>query len=147
MNDDSRDRKAITKNLGFVGKVSREFREFISRGNVVDLAIGVIIGATFGKIVSSLVNDIIMPLIGVLLGGLDFKSLAVDIGSAHIGYGIFIQNIIDFLVIAVSIFVFVKVINGLSRKPIAKVEDKAAVKKEDQQIALLKEIRDELKKK
>jgi large conductance mechanosensitive channel len=145
MNDD-KTRKVVTKDLKFVGKIGREFKEFISKGNVVDLAVGVIIGAAFGKIVSSLVNDIIMPLIGVLLGGLDFKSLAIDIGSAHITYGVFIQNIIDFLIIAASIFIFVKIINGLNRKPTTKVEDKAVAKKENEQLIVLKEIRDELKK-
>ena len=137
----------IVKKLKTAGKISKEFKEFISRGNVVDLAVGVIIGAAFGKIVSSLVNNIIMPLIGVLLGGLDFSTLAVDIGSARITYGVFIQNIIDFLIIAASIFIFVKIINKLNRKSTTKVEDKAVVKKENEQLVVLKEIRDELKKK
>jgi large conductance mechanosensitive channel len=140
-------RKTLTKELKLIGKISKEFREFINRGNVVDLAVGVVIGAAFGKIVSSLVNDIIMPLIGIVLGGLNFKALTIDIGSVHIAYGTFIQNIIDFLIIAISIFVFVKIINRLNRKPAAKVEDKAVAKKEDEQLAVLKEIRDELKKK
>ena len=137
----------IVKKLKTAGKISKEFKEFISRGNVVDLAVGVVIGAAFGKIVSSLVNDIIMPLIGVLLGGLNFSTLAVDIGSVHITYGAFIQNIIDFLIIAASIFIFVKIINKLNRKSTTKVEDKAVVKKENEQLVVLKEIRDELKKK
>jgi large conductance mechanosensitive channel len=140
-------RRTIAKDVKFVEKISREFKEFISKGNVVDLAVGVIIGGAFGKIVSSLVNDIVMPLIGVILGGVNFTELDIDIGSAHIAYGLFIQNIIDFLIIAASIFVFVKVINGLNRKPAAKVEDKAVAKKESEQLAVLKEIRDELKKK
>jgi len=76
----------------------KEFKEFISRGNVIDLAVGVIIGGAFGKIVSSLVNDVLMPLIGVCLGGLDFKGLTINIGSASINYGMFIQNIVDFLI-------------------------------------------------
>ncbi|MGE5309874.1 MAG: large conductance mechanosensitive channel protein MscL, partial [Sphaerimonospora mesophila] len=119
------------------------FKEFISRGNVVDLAVGVIIGGAFGKIVSSLVSDIIMPLIGILLGGADLSALAFNIGDARIAYGSFLQNIIDFLIIGASIFIFVKLINSLNRK---KTEEEAAPKKEDPQLALLREIRDELKK-
>jgi len=134
------------KNSKKVKKFSREFKEFISRGNVVDLAVGVIIGAAFGKIVSSLVNDIIMPLIGVIMGGLNFQELAINIGSAHVTYGVFIQNIIDFLIIAASIFIFIKVINQFNRKASTETGDKAVIKKEDEQIAILKEIRDELKK-
>ena len=137
----------IVKEIKFIEKVGREFREFINRGNVVDLAVGVIIGGAFGKIVSSLVNDIVMPLLGVLLGGLNFSTLTINIGSARIAYGPFIQNIIDFLIIAASIFVFVKIINGLNRKPTTKVEDKTVAKKEDEQLAVLKEIRDQLKEK
>jgi large conductance mechanosensitive channel len=149
MEDSQKTREAhakIAKKLKFFEKTSREFKEFISRGSVVDLAVGVIIGGAFGKIVSSLVNDILMPLIGVIMGGRNFSTLAVDIGSVRIAYGLFIQNIIDFLIIAASIFVFIKVINGLNRKSTIKTEDKAIAKKEDEQIIILKEIRDELKK-
>lgn len=125
-----------------------EFKAFISRGNVIDLAVGVIIGGAFGKIVTSLVNDILMPVVGGLLGGLNFSGLSIDIGYAQISYGSFIQNIIDFLIIAASIFAFVKIINGLSRKnPPAEVKDKAVEKSEDAQLAVLKEIRDALNKK
>jgi len=125
-----------------------EFKAFISRGNVIDLAVGVIIGGAFGRIVTSLVNDILMPFIGVLLGGLNFSGLSLDIGYAQINYGLFIQNIIDFLIIAISIFVFVKIINGFSHKaPPAEVKDKAVEKAEDAQLAVLKEIRDSLDKK
>lgn len=123
----------------------KEFKEFISRGNVVDLAVGVIIGGAFGKIVSSLVNDILMPLIGICLGGLDFKGLSINIGNASINYGMFIQNVIDFLIIAFCIFMFIKVINALTsihKKEEAKEEEQ--VKSED--IILLEEIRDLLKK-
>ncbi len=139
--------KVIAKDVKSTGNIGREFREFISRGNVVDLAVGVIIGGAFGKIVTSLVNDIVMPLIGVLLGGLDFSTLAISIGSVRITYGLFLQNIIDFLIIAASIFIFIKIINKLNRKPSTKVTDKNVAKKEAEQIAVLKEIRDELKKK
>jgi large conductance mechanosensitive channel len=145
-NFEAQARKTLTKDVKFIGKITREFKEFISKGNVVDLAVGVIIGGAFGKIVSSLVNDIVMPLIGVILGGINFTELSIEIGSAHIAYGLFIQNIIDFLIIAASIFIFVKVINSLNRKPAAKVEDKAVADKEDQQLLVLKEIRDELRK-
>ena len=95
--------------------IAREFREFAMKGNVVDLAVGVIIGAAFGKIVASAVNDIIMPLVGTLLGGLDFSALMVEIGSAKIQYGRFIQTCVDFVIIAWAIFVAVKLINRLKR--------------------------------
>ena len=93
--------------------IIKEFKEFIARGNVVDLAVGVIIGSAFGKIVTSLVNDIIMPFIGVILGGIDFTNLTLKFKDATIYYGNFIQNIIDFLIVAFCIFIFVKVVNAL----------------------------------
>ena len=89
----------------------KEFKEFISKGNVVDMAVGVIIGSAFGKIVSSLVNDIFMPLIGVIIGGIDFTNLTLKVKDASINYGMFIQNIIDFLIVALCVFIFVKIIN------------------------------------
>jgi large conductance mechanosensitive channel len=95
----------------------KEFKDFIMRGNVMDLAVGVIIGGAFGKIVASLVNDILMPLIGLLIGGVDFSSLSFTLGSATVAYGLFINNLIDFLIIALVIFLMVKGINRLSRKP------------------------------
>ena len=126
----------------------KEFKEFISKGNVVDLAVGVIIGTAFGKIVTSLVNDIIMPLIGVIIGGINFTNLSVKIGESVIAYGSFIQNIIDFLIIAACIFVFVKFVNKLTN--LNKVEVKEEPKKEEPKVAedikLLTEIRDLLKK-
>src|SRR3954471_20411417 len=93
----------------------KEFREFAVKGNVVDLAVAVIIGGAFGKIVSSLVADIVMPLIGVLMGGVHFESLAVTLGAAEIAYGKFIQSIVDFLIIAAAIFFAVKLINRARR--------------------------------
>ena len=93
--------KQMSKNN--ISKISEEasaFKNFVSRGNVVDMAVGVIVGGAFGKIVSSLVNDILMPLIGVLLGGLDFSDLSIKVGSATIAYGLFIQTIVDFLIIS-----------------------------------------------
>lgn len=137
---------SISKEVAAVRNITKEFKEFISRGNVVDLAVGVVIGGAFGKIVSSLVNDMIMPLIGVLLGGLDFSSLSIKIGDASITYGNFLQNIIDFLIIGASIFLFVKIINGLNRKNKADETKSEAPKKDDPQVVILKEIRDELKK-
>lgn len=127
----------------------KEFKEFISRGNVMDMAVGVIMGNAFGKIVTSVVNDIIMPLIGVLIGGINFTNLAIEIGNSKIMYGNFIQNVIDFLIIAVCIFIFVKLINKLNNIHIKKKEEEKpkpekVVKKEE--ILLLEEIRDLLKK-
>ena len=89
----------------------QEFKKFISKGNVVDLAVGVIIGGAFGKIVSSLVNDILMPIIWALIGGINFSNLSIKIGDAKITYGMFIQNVIDFLIIAFCVFIFVKIVN------------------------------------
>jgi large conductance mechanosensitive channel len=93
----------------------KEFREFVMRGNVLDLAIGVIIGGAFGKIVGSLVNDILMPIIGLLLGGVDFSGLALKIGEASVNWGLFIQAIIDFLIIALVIFLIVKAANRMKK--------------------------------
>ena len=94
----------------------KEFREFAIRGNVVDLAVAVIIGGAFGKIISSLVDNILMPLIGLLIGGIDFKSLAFTIGGAKVEYGLFIQNIVDFIIIAFVVFLMVRAINS-TKKP------------------------------
>lgn len=127
-------------------KVVKEFKEFISRGNVIDLAVGVIMGGAFGKIVTSLVNDIIMPLVGILLGGLDFTNLKLTLGKASITYGLFIQNVIDFLIVAVCIFIMIKFINKFMKKKEVKEEKKAEVKKSEE-VLLLEEIRDLLKNK
>ncbi|HVM71010.1 MAG TPA: large conductance mechanosensitive channel protein MscL [Anaerolineales bacterium] len=97
----------------------KEFKEFIMRGNVMDLAVAVIIGGAFGKIVSSLVSDIIMPLIGLIIGGIDFTGLAFTIGSAKVTYGNFINNVIDFLIIALVIFLMIKGLDSLKKKPAA----------------------------
>ena len=100
----------------------KEFKEFAMRGNVVDLAVGVIIGASFGKITSSLVNDVITPPIGMILGGVDFKALKIDLGGATasgepvaIKYGMFINTVIDFLLVALVVFFLIKAINALKR--------------------------------
>ena len=95
----------------------KEFREFVMRGNVLDLAVAVIIGGAFGKIITSLVNDIIMPLIGLLLGGIDFSGLAFTIRGASINWGLFLQNIIDFLIVALVIFTIIKAANALKGPP------------------------------
>ena len=127
----------------------KEFKTFIARGNVLDLAVGVVVGGAFGKIVTSLVDDIIMPLVGLLMGGLDFSSLSIKVGNAKIMYGSFIQNIVDFLIVAFCIFIMVKAFNKLTKKVEAK---KAKEKKEEEakkaeNIVLLEEIRDLLKEK
>lgn len=94
----------------------KEFKEFVMRGNVLDLAIAVIIGGAFGKIIGSLVNDILMPLIGLVMGGVDFASLNATVGEAVIAYGAFIQAIVDFLVIAFVIFMIVKAANKAKKE-------------------------------
>ena len=124
-------------------KLFGEFKEFISKGNVIDMAVGVVIGSAFSKIVSSLVNDVIMPIIGVIIGGLDFTSLSIKIKDSEILYGSFIQNIVDFLIIAVCIFTVIKIMNKFKKqKPVE--EPKPVEIPED--IKLLTEIRDLLKK-
>lgn len=123
----------------------KEFKEFISRGNVVDLAVGVIIGGAFGSIVTSLVNDILMPIIGIILGGIDFSNLAITIKDAHIAYGMFIQNVIDFLIVAFCVFIFIKFINQLSK--IGHKKEKVENKQEpivETELSILKDIRDTL---
>lgn len=122
-------------------KSLNEFKEFISKGNVIDLAVGVIIGGAFGKIVTSVVNDILMPLIGIVIGGINFTGLTFRIKDATIYYGMFLQNVIDFLIVALCIFVFIKFINRFNKKEEVKEEVKV-----DPQIELLTEIRDLLKK-
>ncbi|HHT7007501.1 large-conductance mechanosensitive channel protein MscL [Bacillus paranthracis] len=120
-----------------------EFKKFAFKGNVVDLAVGVVIGAAFGKIVSSLVKDVITPLLGMVLGGVDFTDLKLTFGKSSIMYGNFIQTIFDFLIIAAAIFMFVKVFNKLtSKKEEEKEEEIPESTKEEE---LLSEIRDLLK--
>ncbi|URZ02028.1 large-conductance mechanosensitive channel protein MscL [Clostridium felsineum] len=130
----------------------KEFKEFAVKGNVVDLAVGVVIGGAFGKIVTSMVSDIIMPILGALTGGINFTYLKVVIKEAHgkvpavtLNYGNFIQNIIDFLIISFSIFMFVKLINKLKREK--KVEAVKEEVKPPEEVLLLQEIRDLLKNK
>lgn len=135
----------------------KEFRQFAVKGNVVDLAVGVIIGGAFGKIVSSLVNDIIMPPIGLLIGGVDFKDLSVVLKQAQDGteavtlkYGAFIQNVFDFLIIAMAVFAMVKVINNLknmAEKEEEKAPEPVKAPEPTNEEKLLTEIRDLLKNK
>ena len=121
--------------------IVKEFREFAVKGNVMDLAVGVIIGAAFGKIVGSVVEDVIMPVIGTIMGGLDFSGLAIKVGTATIKYGKFLQTCLDFLIIAFVVFWLVKAVNRLRR------QEPPAAAAPPRQEALLEEIRDLLKAK
>ena len=130
--------------------ILQEFKTFAVKGNVVDMAVGIIIGAAFGKIVSSFVGDVVMPPIGLLIGGVDFSDLAItlkaaegDIPAVVLSYGKFIQTVLDFVIVAFAIFMLVKVINRLSRK---KEEAPAAPAEPSEEVLLLREIRDNLKK-
>ena len=120
-----------------------EFKAFAMKGNVIDLAVAVVIGAAFGKIVSSLVENIIMPTIGILLGGVDFTNWSLKVGDATITYGVFIQSIFDFTIIALVIFMVVRALTKLQKKqetaPVAPTEPSVEVK-------LLTEIRDSLRR-
>lgn len=129
----------------------KEFKKFALKGNVVDLAVAVVIGAAFGKIVTSLVNDIVMPLIGLIIGGIDFTSLKIvltpavgETAEVAILYGAFIQTVVDFFLVALSIFFMVKVMNKLKKK---EEEKPAAPAAPPQDVVLLTEIRDLLKEK
>ncbi|MCS6947095.1 MAG: large-conductance mechanosensitive channel protein MscL [Steroidobacteraceae bacterium] len=126
---------------------AKEFKEFAMRGNVIDLAVGVIIGGAFGKIVSSFVGDVVMPALGKIVGGVDFSNLALNLGASADGkseilirYGAFLQTIFDFLIIALAIFLAIKALNRLKRP------DPAAPPPPSPQEVLLTEIRDLLKK-
>ena len=132
-------------------KTLQEFKNFAIKGNAIDLAVGVVIGAAFGKIVSSLVSDIIMPPIGVLTGGVDFSSLAItlktateDAAAVTLNYGAFINNIIDFVIIAFSIFLVIRQVNKFNKKEEKKQKEKP---KTPEDTIILREIRDSLAKK
>ncbi|PEP24199.1 large conductance mechanosensitive channel protein MscL [Bacillus wiedmannii] len=122
-----------------------EFKKFAFKGNVIDLAVGVVIGAAFGKIVSSLVKDIITPLLGMVLGGVNFTDLHFGYGKSAVMYGNFIQTIFDFLIIAASIFMFVKVFNKLTSKREEEEEKTEEIPEPTKEEVLLSEIRDLLK--
>lgn len=131
-------------------KILDEFKAFAMRGNVIDLAVAVVIGGAFGKIVTSFVNDILMPPIGVLLGGLDFKEYVWEMIAAQgdkpavmLNYGMFIQNVVDFLIVTAAIFLAIKGLNSLKKKEEAPAEAPPAPTKDQE---LLTEIRDLLKK-
>jgi len=139
----------------------KEFREFAVKGNAFDLAVGVIIGAAFGKIVDSLVRDLIMPPIGLMLGGINFNNLFIALdgkeyatialaktaGAATLNYGVFIQSMVDFTIIAFAIFMVIKLMNNLRRQDEAKAEAVAEAPAEpSEEVLLLREIRDSLKK-
>lgn len=140
-------------------KILDEFKQFAMRGNVVDMAVGIIIGGAFGKIVSSLVADVVMPAIGLLVGGINFTDLTITlkrefidaagevIPAVTLNYGNFIQEVFDFLIIALSIFLMIKALNKLSRKPQPEpVEEEPVVEAPSKEELLLGEIRDLLKK-
>jgi len=136
--------------LGGLMKLVDEFKAFIMRGNVVDMAVGVIIGGAFGKIVTSLVNDIFMPIIGMILGNVDFTSLEIKLGEpvegaeqAAIKYGMFIQEIVNFLIISLCIFMVIKLIAKMKKK---KEEEPAPAPEPTKEEVLLTEIRDALNK-
>ncbi len=135
-------KKAKEKVSGFI----TEFKEFALKGNVLDMAVGVIVGGAFKGIVTSLVDNIITPAIGLLLGGVSFAELSYIVGEAEIKYGAFIQTVIDFFIVALSIFVFIKVVAALSRKRKEEPAPEEAPKKADD-VVLLEEIRDLLKEK
>lgn len=121
----------------------QEFKTFAVKGNVMDLAVAVIIGGAFGKIVSSLVGDLIMPLVGLLMGGVNFSGLQIQLGKAVIKYGAFLQNVVDFIIIAFALFLVIRAINRLHKK-----KEEAVVLKEPQaskEELLLTEIRDLLR--
>jgi large conductance mechanosensitive channel len=125
----------------------KEFKDFAMRGNVVDMAVGIIIGAAFGKIVSSLVSDVIMPPIGMVMGGISFSDLAISLGegegAATINYGVFIDNVISFLIVAFAVFMLIKALNSMKKK---EEEKPAEPPKPSAEESLLTEIRDLLAK-
>lgn len=128
--------------------ILKEFKEFISRGNVIDLAVALIMGAAFTNIVQALVKDVITPLLGIFLGGVDFSGLAITIGHASIKYGSFIQAVINFLIIAFVIFIIVKAINKLESKiehDLLKLEDEKKDELISQEVKELREIKTILK--
>lgn len=132
-----------------VNLVLKEFKEFISRGNVINLAVGVIIGGAFNAIVTALVDNILAPILGILVGGLDFGSLSITVGSAKIMYGAFIQAIINFLIVSFFLFLLVKTLNAfnLGKEQEKEKKETQASDNTDKEIELLTEIRDALVKK
>lgn len=123
-------------------KLLEEFKQFAVKGNVIDLAVAVVIGTAFGKIVSSLVDTVIMPSVGLFLGGVNFTTWAFTIGDATIAYGKFIQAVVDFTIIAFVIFMILRVLNKIEKKKV----DEPKVEKVSEEVALLREIRDSVKR-
>ena len=142
--------KKLKKNVEKVSKSNfmTEFKEFINRGNVLDLAVGVIIGGAFQKIISSLVSDMIMPLVGLIAGGVDFRNLEITIpnlfgqdSAAHIRYGNFLQNMVDFVIIAFCVFLIIKIMNKFISKFKKEEEEKVEPTTDEQILEVLKDIR------
>ena len=140
--------KQLKKSLKKVNPILKEFREFVNRGNVLDLAVGVIVGGAFNKIISSLVNDLVMPVVGLVLGGINFTHLELTIpnffginSAARIRYGTFIQNVVNFLIVAFCIFIFVRFINKFSAK-----KESTKPTTDEKILTVLQEIRDQRKK-
>lgn len=145
------DLKKLKKSIKKMNPILKEFRDFINRGNVIDLAVGVIIGGAFNKIISSLVNDLIMPVVGIILGGIDFTNLEITIpnflggsSAAHLRYGNFIQNVVDFLIVAFCVFVFIRIINKFTAKKEAEAATEPTT--DEKILTVLEEIRDQRKK-
>jgi large conductance mechanosensitive channel protein len=145
------DLKKLKKSIKKMNPILKEFRDFINRGNVIDLAVGVIIGGAFNKIISSLVNDLIMPVVGIILGGIDFTNLEITIpnflggsSAAHLRYGNFIQNIVDFLIVAFCVFIFIRIINKFTAKKEAEAAKEPTT--DEKILTVLEEIRDQRKK-
>lgn len=145
------DLKKLKKSIKKMNPILKEFRDFINRGNVIDLAVGVIIGGAFNKIISSLVNDLIMPVVGIVLGGIDFTNLEITIpnflggsSAAHLRYGNFIQNVVDFLIVAFCVFIFIRIINKFTAKKEAEAATEPTT--DEKILTVLEEIRDQRKK-
>ena len=145
------DLKKLKKSIKKMNPILKEFRDFINRGNVIDLAVGVIIGGAFNKIISSLVNDLIMPVVGIILGGIDFTNLEITIpnllggsSAAHLRYGNFIQNVVDFLIVAFCVFIFIRIINKFTAKKEAEAATEPTT--DEKILTVLEEIRDQRKK-
>ena len=145
------DLKKLKKSIKKMNPILKEFRDFINRGNVIDLAVGVIIGGAFNKIISSLVNDLIMPIVGIVLGGIDFTNLEITIpnflggsSAARLRYGNFIQNVVDFLIVAFCVFIFIRIINKFTAKKEAEAATEPTT--DEKILTVLEEIRDQRKK-
>jgi len=133
----------IKKIMGFI----KEFKDFAMKGNVMDMAVGVIIGGAFGKIVSSLVDNVFMPVVGIITGGVDLSKLSVKVSDAEVKYGLFLQNVIDFIIIALCVFLMIKTMNKFSFNKKKDTSTPVAPPQPSNEEKLLTEIRDLLKQK